>query len=49
MIWTKLVFGGFGRRGLEAVVALAVVAPGAVEELASDTLNRQRVNVTEHD
>src|ERR1700760_4259888 len=23
MIWAKLIFGGFGRRGLEAVVALA--------------------------
>jgi hypothetical protein len=29
MIWTKLVFGGFGRRGLEAVVALAVLAVAA--------------------
>jgi len=26
MIWAKLVFGGLGRRGLEAVVALAVLA-----------------------
>jgi ABC-type antimicrobial peptide transport system permease subunit len=26
MIWAKLVFGGFGRRGLEALVALAVLA-----------------------
>ena len=29
MIWAKLVFGGFGRRGLEAVVALAVLAVAA--------------------
>jgi len=29
MIWTKLVFGGFGRRGLEAVIALAVLAVAA--------------------
>jgi ABC-type lipoprotein release transport system permease subunit len=29
MIWTKLVFGGLGRRGLEAVVALAVLAVAA--------------------
>jgi hypothetical protein len=29
MIWTKLVFGGFGRRGLEAFVALAVLAVAA--------------------
>ena len=29
MIWAKLVFGGFGRRGLEAVVALAVLAIAA--------------------
>ena len=26
MIWARLVFGGFGRRGLEAVVALIVLA-----------------------
>ena len=26
MIWARLVFGGFGRRGLEAVVALVVLA-----------------------
>ena len=26
MIWTRLVFGGFGRRGLEDVVALVVLA-----------------------
>jgi hypothetical protein len=26
MIWTKLVFGGFGRRGLEALVAATVLA-----------------------
>jgi ABC-type antimicrobial peptide transport system permease subunit len=26
MIWAKLVFGGFGRRGLEAVIALGVLA-----------------------
>ena len=29
MIWAKLVFGGFGRRGIEAVVALAVLAVAA--------------------
>ena len=29
MIWAKLVFGGFGRRGLEAVVALVVLAVAA--------------------
>src|SRR5262249_8519697 len=29
MIWAKLVFGGFGRRGLEAVVAVAVLAVAA--------------------
>jgi ABC-type antimicrobial peptide transport system permease subunit len=29
MIWTKLIFGGFGRRGLEAVVALGVLAVAA--------------------
>src|SRR6201987_5304855 len=29
MIWAKLIFGGFGRRGLEAVVALAVLAVAA--------------------
>jgi hypothetical protein len=29
MIWGKLVFGGFGRRGLEAVVALVVLAVAA--------------------
>ena len=29
MIWAKLVFGGFGRRGLEALVALAVLAIAA--------------------
>jgi ABC-type antimicrobial peptide transport system permease subunit len=29
MIWAKLVFGGFGRRGLEALVALAVLAVAA--------------------
>jgi hypothetical protein len=29
MIWAKLVFGGFGRRGLEAIVALGVLAVGA--------------------
>src|SRR5215467_1556580 len=29
MIWTKLVFGGFGKRGIEAVVALAVLAVAA--------------------
>jgi ABC-type antimicrobial peptide transport system permease subunit len=29
MIWTKLVFGGFGKRGLEALVALAVLAVAA--------------------
>ena len=26
MIWARLVFGGFGRRGLEAVVALVILA-----------------------
>ena len=26
MIWAKLVFGGFGRRGLEAIVACVVLA-----------------------
>ena len=26
MIWARLVFGGFGRRGLEAVVALGIIA-----------------------
>jgi hypothetical protein len=25
MIWVKLVFGGFGRRGLEAIIALAIL------------------------
>jgi hypothetical protein len=25
MIWAKLVFGGFGRRGLEAIVASGVL------------------------
>ncbi len=25
MIWPKLVFGGFGRRGLEAVIAVGVL------------------------
>src|SRR5215471_4808282 len=29
MIWAKLVFGGFGRRGLEAVVAVTVLAVAA--------------------
>jgi ABC-type antimicrobial peptide transport system permease subunit len=29
MIWAKLVFGGFGRRGLEAVIALVVLAVAA--------------------
>jgi ABC-type lipoprotein release transport system permease subunit len=29
MIWVKLIFGGFGRRGLEAVVALAILAVAA--------------------
>jgi ABC-type lipoprotein release transport system permease subunit len=29
MIWAKLVFGGFGRRGLEAIVALTVLAAAA--------------------
>jgi hypothetical protein len=29
MIWANLVFGGFGRRGLEAIVALAVLAVAA--------------------
>src|SRR6516164_1451347 len=29
MIWAKLVFGGFGRRGLEAVVALGILAVAA--------------------
>ena len=29
MIWAKLVFGGSGKRGLEAVVALAVLAVAA--------------------
>src|SRR5215831_21122539 len=29
MIWARLVFGGFGRRGLEAVVALIVLAVAA--------------------
>src|SRR5215475_1905309 len=29
MIWVKLVFGGFGRRGFEAIVALAVLAAAA--------------------
>jgi ABC-type antimicrobial peptide transport system permease subunit len=29
MIWAKLVFGGFGRRGLEAIVALAILAVAA--------------------
>jgi len=29
MIWAKLVFGGFGKRGLEAVVAVAVLAVAA--------------------
>jgi len=29
MIWAKLVFGGFGRRGLEALVAVAVLAIAA--------------------
>src|SRR5215467_12186202 len=29
MIWAKLVFGGFGRRALEAVVALVVLAIAA--------------------
>ena len=29
MIWAKLIFGGFGRRGLEAVVALAALAVAA--------------------
>src|SRR6516225_8753005 len=29
MIWARLVFGGFGRRGLEAVVALVVLAVAA--------------------
>jgi hypothetical protein len=29
MIWAKLAFGGFGRRGVEAVVALAVLALSA--------------------
>jgi MacB-like periplasmic core domain len=29
MIWAKLVFGGFGRRGFEAIVALGVLAVGA--------------------
>src|SRR5215472_3344505 len=29
MIWAKLVFGGYGRRGLEAVVAVAVLAVAA--------------------
>src|SRR6266480_1577830 len=29
MIWARLVFGGFGRRGIEAVVALAVLAVAA--------------------
>jgi len=29
MIWTKLIFGGFGRRGLEAVIALVVLAVAA--------------------
>jgi ABC-type antimicrobial peptide transport system permease subunit len=29
MIWMKLVFGGFGRRGLEALIALGVLAVAA--------------------
>ena len=29
MIWARLVFGGFGRRGLEAIVALVVLAIAA--------------------
>ena len=29
MIWAKLVFDGFGRRGLEAIIALAVLAVAA--------------------
>src|SRR5215831_18744787 len=29
MIWARLVFGGFGRRGLEAVVTLVVLAVAA--------------------
>src|SRR5438552_320056 len=29
MIWAKLVFGGFGRRGFEAIVALGVLAVAA--------------------
>src|SRR6516162_8017990 len=29
MIWARLVFGGFGRRGIEAVVALVVLAIAA--------------------
>src|SRR5438270_12256493 len=29
MIWAKLVFGGFGRRGLEAIVAVGVLAVAA--------------------
>jgi ABC-type antimicrobial peptide transport system permease subunit len=29
MIWAKLVFGGFGRRGLEAVVAVGILAVAA--------------------
>ena len=29
MIWAKLVFGGFGRRGLEAVIAFGVLVLAA--------------------
>jgi sulfite exporter TauE/SafE len=29
MIWARLVFGGFGRRGLEAIVAVGVLAVAA--------------------
>jgi ABC-type lipoprotein release transport system permease subunit len=48
MIWAKLIFGGIGRRGLEGVVALAVLAVAAaivagalmVVEGAKDALRR---------
>src|SRR5262249_6283393 len=35
MIWVKLVFGGFGRRGLEAVIASGVLVLAAAIDAAS--------------
>src|SRR5215470_2958076 len=47
MIWARLVFGGFGRRGLEAVVALVVLSVAAA--LVTAALMVVEVSQARHD